>query len=641
MILYIAEKPSVARAVAQALPGASRQEAGFIRMAGGDIITWCVGHLLENAEPEQYDPAYKRWRREHLPIIPLQWQSVAKPQTRAQLETIVRLIHQCDTLVHMGDPDRVGQILVDEVIRYAGVSKARRDAVQRCLIRDMNPDAIRRALADLQPNRNFIALSTSALARARADWLYGINLTRLCTLLGQRQGYQGVLSVGRVQTPVLGLVVARDEEITGFTPKPFYEVDAHLITAQQATFRARWRPGPACEPYQDEEGRVLSRALAENVAARITDQPAQVIEAKETVRREAPPLPYNLSALQIEAARRFKLRAARVLEICQRLYEQHKLLTYPRSDCRYLPADHHAGAATVIGAITATLPALQPAAAHGDLQRRSKAFDDTQISAHHAIIPTARTLDAARLSEEERQIYQLVAERYLMQFCADYEYADYRIALTIAGGRFEAHRLSPRTPGWKSLLPEREQPPAVNPLPPLQPGEQVHCQRGEVLTRETTPPRPFNDATLMAAMTGIARFVSDPAIKRILRATDGLGTEATRAGIVELLFARGYLTRKGQQIQATDTGRALIASLPPLMTRPDMTAHWEAQLEAISQKKLSYQQFIDGLTQQLRQLIEEVGSRPLRLRIDKAPAERHADGALRARKGNKSVKKKT
>lgn len=307
--LYIAEKPSVGRAVAAVLPKPHQTGDGFIKVANGDVVTWCIGHLLEQAEPEAYDPAFKKWRKEHLPIVPTQWQHQVKPATRKQLNVVKKLIKQADVLVNMGDPDRVGQILVDEVINYSGVSQAKRMAAQRCLINDMNPAAIKRSLNDLRRNSDFIPLATSALARARADWLYGINMTRLCTLQGQASGYQGVLSVGRVQTPILGLVVHRDLEIENFISKPFYEVFIELTTEQQQTYTAKWQPSAACEPYMDEEGRVLLKKLAETVLSKVINQPGQVLAVSESLKKQAAPLPYNLSSLQIDAAKRFNFNA--------------------------------------------------------------------------------------------------------------------------------------------------------------------------------------------------------------------------------------------------------------------------------------------------------------------------------------------
>ena len=349
MRLFIAEKPSLARAIADVLPKPHSRGDGFIKCGENDYVTWCVGHLLEQAEPEAYNPIFKQWRLEHLPIIPDKWQLIPRKDVAKQLKTVEKLIHQADELVNAGDPDREGQLLVDEVFSYANLSVEKRDQIKRCLISDLNPSAVEKAVQKLQPNRNFIPLATSALARARADWLYGINMTRAYTIRGRQAGYHGVLSVGRVQTPVLGLIVRRDFEIEHFQPKDFFEVVAHIQNEKTTenstalfTFTALWQPSKACEDYQDEDGRVLSQSLAENVVKRITQQPAEVMEHSDKREKETAPLPYSLSALQIDAAKRFGLSAQEVLDICQRLYETHKLITYPRSDCRYLPEEHFA-----------------------------------------------------------------------------------------------------------------------------------------------------------------------------------------------------------------------------------------------------------------------------------------------------------
>ncbi|GAA3719016.1 DNA topoisomerase III [Oceanisphaera sediminis] len=611
MILYIAEKPSLGRALAEVLPKPHQKGDGFIRLGNGDVVSWCIGHLLEQAQPDAYDPAFKQWRLEHLPIIPREWKLEAKPKTRSQLTVLKKLLKQADDIVHVGDPDREGQLLVDEVISFCGVSAARRERVQRCLISDLNPAAVKKALAALRPNRDFVPLSVSALARSRADWLYGINMSRLCTIQGQKMGYQGVLSVGRVQTPLLGLVVRRDREIASFTAKPYFEVLALLQTEAGERFKAKWQPSDACRPWQDEEGRVLSRALAENVIKRIQGQPGRVAGAERKQRRQAPPLPYNLSTLQIDAARRFGLSAKQVLDVCQTLYERHKLITYPRSDCRYLPEDHYHQAGSVTGALAQTCPELASAVDEANLSLRSKAWNDKKVEAHHAIIPTARAMDGGKLSGAEQNVYQLIARQYLAQFYPHWEYADKQLEVDIAGGRFVARARQQIKPGWKALFarPDKkeEEDPELQPvLPALAVGDALLCLEGELLDKLTQPPKHFSDATLLAAMTNIARYVTDAELRKILRDTDGLGTEATRAGIIELLFKRGFLTREGKQIRATEAGIKLIASLPESATTPDMTARWEAVLDAISRKQAAYQGFMAELEASLPVLISQV-----------------------------------
>ncbi len=611
MILYIAEKPSVGRAVADVLPKPHHRGEGFIKVGNGDVVTWCIGHLLEQAEPEAYDPQYKKWRKEHLPIIPTAWKHQVKHETSKQFSVVKQLIKEADLLVNMGDPDRVGQILVDEVIHYVGISQAKREATMRCLVNDMNPAAIKKALNDLRPNTDFIPLATSALARARADWLYGMNMTRLCTLLGQEMGYQGVLSIGRVQTPVLGLVVHRDQEIERFVSKPFYEVFVTLETKGKQRFQAKWQPSAACEPYQDEEGRVLLKKLADTVLQKVLGQPGVVKAVKREQKKQAAPLPYSLSTLQIDASKRFNLSAQQTLDICQQLYERHKLITYPRSDCRYLPQGHYAERQAVTHAISNTATELAAAVAVADLQLKSKAWNDAEVGAHHAIIPTSTQMDGGRLSKQELQIYSLIARQYLMQFYPPFQYAEHQIDSEVAGGLFIARQKTVLAQGWKQLLPmskghDADSEFAPNPLPDVTQGEVLHCIDGHIDEKQTSPPKHFTDASLLAAMTGIARYVTDPNVKKVLKETDGLGTEATRAGIIELLFKRQFISKQGKEIRATAIGKQLINSLPSRMVVPDMTAHWEAQLEAICKQHLKYQDFMQPLTTELYTLLAEV-----------------------------------
>ena len=613
MRLFIAEKPSLGRALVEVLPKPHQKNNGFIKAGNGDVVTWCIGHLLEQAEPEAYNPDYKKWAVEHLPIVPKEWKLVVKPNTKKKFSVVKKLIKQADVLVNMGDPDRVGQILIDEVINHCGVSKAKKTEVLRCLISDLNPTSVKKALNNLRKNTDFIPLATSALARARADWLYGINMTRLCTLQGRQSGYTGVLSIGRVQTPVLGLIVHRDLEIANFVSKPFYEVICTLKTLKGELYKAKWRPSKACEPYMDEDNRVLSKALASSVISKIQNKSGKILQVTEEKKATPPPLPYSLSALQIDAAKRFGMSAKSVLDTCQQLYERHKLITYPRSDCRYLPKEHLNDVEQVAGAISNSCSALIDAARNANYSLKSKAWNDSKVSAHHAIIPTSKSTDLSRLSPAENNIYELVARQYLIQFYPPFEYVDKQIDTEVSGGLFISKQKDVVSQGWKALFPSKQKSQgesefsAVS-LPNVSKGDEAHCQQADLIEKQTTPPNYFTDATLLSAMTGIARYVTDASIKKVLRDTDGLGTEATRAGIIELLFKRQFLTRKGKDIRATDVGTQLICSLPERMTIPDMTAHWESQLEAISQKELKYAQFMNPITNNLDLLINEVKS---------------------------------
>jgi len=636
MRLFIAEKPSLGRAIADVLPKPLTKSDGFIVAANGDTVSWCIGHLLEQAEPEAYDPAYKKWNHEHLPIIPTQWKLIAKKKTKKQLSVLRKLVKQADQLIHAGDPDREGQLLVDEVIHFLGVSKTKTAAVKRCLISDLNPSAVERAIKSLRPNRDFIPLSVSALARSRADWLYGINLTRAYTLQGQKAGYNGVLSVGRVQTPILGLVVRRDNDINNFVSTPFYEVWANLQTienndgtSERPIFKVKWQPSKECQTYLDDQGRNLSKALAHNVAQRISNQSAVVHDLKREHKRQTAPLPYNLSSLQIDASKAFSLSAQQVLDTCQTLYERHKLITYPRSDCRYLPKEHFNDASTVINAVqqnaktSKTFEQLLGAGSESsrliNMQQKSRAWNDSKVSAHHAIIPTQKKLAAKEnsngLSNTEEKIYRLVCRNYIAQFLPKHEFYSVVLKVNIGSGLFISKAKEPIAIGWKCVFPSgknkdinKHQTPETyqeQKIPALNIGQPLKSLDAEVVEKQTSPPKAYNDATLLAAMTGINAHVSEPELKKVLKETDGLGTEATRAGIIELLFKRGYLQRQGKTISSTPTGQSLIQALPDTATRPDMTALWESKLSAINDGSSNYNELMAPLEAQLHSMANE------------------------------------
>src|SRR4051812_2588838 len=344
MRLFIAEKPSLARAIADVLPGPQQKRAGFIECGRGDIVTWCAGHILELAEPEAYRPEYKTWSIEHLPISPEHWKlSVSAPDL---FKNIKALLPKAREVVHAGDPDREGQLLVDEVLDHLSY----RGPVSRILVSDLNPAAVRKALEHLQPNSKFRGLYDSARARQRADWLYGLNLTRLYTVLGRAGGHDGVLSVGRVQTPLLGLIVRRDLEIEGFTSKAYLVLTAD-IASSGGPFAATWVAGDGAAAALDEEKRLVSRAHADGVVAKCAGQRGRVTRCSREKKTEAPPLPYSLAELQIDAGKRLGLSPKATLDACQALYETYRLTTYPRSDCSYLPEGHFAQARVVLEAV--------------------------------------------------------------------------------------------------------------------------------------------------------------------------------------------------------------------------------------------------------------------------------------------------
>jgi DNA topoisomerase-3 len=612
MRLFIAEKPSLARAIAEALPGPHKRVRSHIECGAGDVVAWCAGHILQMAPPETYGEAYRTWRLESLPITPTDWKlEVSSPDLVASIRSLLR---DAKRVVHAGDPDREGQLLVDEVLHFLGY----RGPVDRLLVRDLRPDAVRRQLGALEPNAKYRPLYESALARQRADWLFGMNMTRLYTLLGRQPGGQGgVLSVGRVQTPLLGLIVARDRAIAEFRPVPYYVVAGEMRAGGGETFRAVWAPGPSAE--LDPEGRLLSREAAEAVRDRARGREGRVAECSEERKTEAPPLPYTLADLQVDAGRRAHLSAAHVLDACQVLYETRRLLTYPRSDCPYLPEGHGAQAREVLAAIGEHAPAFGPAIAKADLTLRSRAWNDKKVGAHHGIVPTpaAGSSTQGELTASERIVYELVCRRYLAQFYPPHEFLQTRARLEVAGESFTAGGRQVLALGWKALSAPQtdddsadgemaaEEKESTAPLPALRLGDAVTAVDVTVTGKRTAPLKPFNDASLIAAMCGVAKFVRDPAIKKILTEADGIGTPATRAAIIETLFERGYVVRAGRAIVSTETGRALIASLPEVATTPELTATWEAALRAVAAGTQTSGAFLARVGAHLQQLVAE------------------------------------
>ncbi|MDX5378011.1 MAG: DNA topoisomerase III, partial [Halomonas sp.] len=626
MRLIIAEKPSLARAIAEALPGGARRENGALH-AGDTVVTWCLGHLLEQAPPDAYDPVYKQWRLDHLPILPSRWQLSPRPKAGGQLAVIRKLLKQARDVVHAGDPDREGQLLVQEVIEYLGW----KGPVSRLLVSDLNRPAVQRALARLEDNARYQPLYRAAESRSRADWLYGINLTRAWTLTGRQAGHDGVLSVGRVQTPVLGLVVRRDAEIRDVKPHPVDVLWADLAVAS-GQLRAWWQPG---ENHRlDEQGRLLEHAPAQALAERLPGAEGWLTSLETRQKRQSAPLPYSLSALQVDAARRFGLSAKAVLDICQRLYERHKLITYPRSDCRYLPEEHLAQARATLASACGQDETLRGWLAGADFSLRSKAWDDKRVGAHHALAPTGKPAELERLEQAEAEVFRLIARNVLAQFYPPLITREVKAEFTILAERFRASGQELLQPGWKPLFTTREEAP---PLPPLTEGESCRVKASEVEERETRPPEPFTDASLIKAMMNIARYVDDPEVRRTLREHDGLGTEATRAGIIETLTERGYLVRQKKTLRATRLGSGLIASLPEAASRPERTALWEQRLTAIAERGDDPAPFLSALIEDLRGLLGSADAG--RLRQAMATAQGEAAAAVAKRRGTPGKKR--
>ena len=609
MRLFIAEKPSLGRAIAQCLP-ASGQPVGRPAThitAGDDVVTWCFGHLLEMAEPESYGEEYKKWSFDNLPIIPVEWKLEPRQEVAAQIKAIRTLLKECSEVVHAGDPDREGQLLVDELLDYLG----NRKPVRRIWLSALDETSVRRALAGLRDNRDYARLKTAAELRQRGDWLVGMNLTRAYTLAGRRQGGDAVLSVGRVQTPTLALVVGRCLAIEGFAPKDFFTVAAVFSIpspghADRSTktnpFSATWKPNEGIPA--DEEGRVLDRRHADAVRNKVEGRPALVAHFEAKEREQAPPLPFSLSALQQAANKQHGLGAQAVLDVAQELYEA-RLTTYPRTDCAHLPESQWHEARQVLAGLPAEYAAL---ARQADASLRSQAFNDKKITAHHAIVPTGQR--PGQLTEPQRLVYDLIVRAYLAQFFPPYRFRDTRIIMDVAGETFEASGATPLQSGWKAVYAvqddeEEDSRQTVqqtgqtdaggkgNPLPALKTGDAGICGQAETIAKKTTPPSHYTEGTLIAAMTRIHQIVEDPELKKRLKETAGIGTEATRAGIIETLKKRRFIVEKGKKLVDTPTGRALIQALPEPVKSPGLTGLFEQLLKGVEEGTVSPDRFLE------------------------------------------------
>lgn len=615
MQLFLCEKPSQAKDIAKVL-GAGRRGDGCW-LGAGVTVTWCIGHLLETAPPDAYDARYKRWSLADLPIVPERWKMLVKGKTASQFKAVKRLLGECGELVIATDADREGEMIARELVEHCRY----RGPIRRLWLSALDDASIRKALAALKPGGETFSLYHAALGRSRADWLIGMNMSRLFTLLGRQSGYQGVLSVGRVQTPTLRLVVDRDRAIAAFVAVPFWAIEVQLRDGA-TSFTAQWR---APEAVCDEQGRCLQVAVAQAAAAAMRQAgSARLVELHTERLREGPPLPFDLGTLQEICSKKLGLGAQETLDIAQALYETHKVITYPRSDCGYLPLSQHAEAPAVLAALAAADPALAALAPHLDARRRSRAWNDAKVGAHHGIVPTAAAQASARLAGKPRAVFELIRARYLAQFLADHAYERTQADFRCAGEALRAVGKVIVEPGWRRALPEAMTPTkgraAAEPqaLPALREGQD--CALGELSLKDqhTQPPKPYTEGELIKAMKNVARLVDDPRLKQKLKDTTGIGTEATRAGIIQGLLERGYLGKQGKALAATPAAFALIDAVPRPIADPGTTAIWEQALDMVQSGEMPLEEFVAKQSAWMAKLVERCAG--LRLEIAGPPA---------------------
>ncbi|WP_455240161.1 DNA topoisomerase III [Variovorax durovernensis] len=630
MRLFLCEKPSQGKDIGRIL-GATQRGEGCLN-GSGVTVTWCIGHLVEAAAPEAYDEQLKRWSIEQLPIIPQHWRVEVKPKTATQFKVVKALLAKATQLVIATDADREGELIAREIIELCGY----RGPIERLWLSALNDASIRAALGKLRPSAETLPMYYSALARSRADWLVGMNLSRLFTVLGRQAGYDGVLSVGRVQTPTLKLVVDRDREIAAFVSVPYWAIDVSLSASGQS-FTAQWVPPDA---YTDDTGRCLQQPVAQQAAQQIRGAGSAQVVSVETERvREGPPLLFDLGTLQEVCSKQLGLDVQETLEIAQALYETHKATTYPRSDSGYLPESMFAEVSTVLDSLLKTDPSLRPLMDQLDRSQRSRAWNDSKVTAHHGIIPTLEPANLSAMSEKELAVYRLIRAHYLAQFLPHHEFDRTVANLACGQQKLAATGKQVVVKGWRLVLtepqPDEDGDAAARSqvLPALREGLACLVADVDLKALKTLPPRPYTQGELVKSMKGVAKLVTDPRLKQKLRDTVGIGTEATRANIISGLIARGYIVKKGRAIRASDAAFTLIDAVPAAIADPGTTAVWEQALDMIEAGQLTLDVFIGKQAAWISQLIAQYSIASLSIKVPQGPACPQCGAPTRQRSG--------
>ena len=640
MRLYITEKKEVAEALSNALGGPNRPTGPSFQV-DGDHITWLWGHLLRLIDPEEHDERFGRW---DLSDLPMKWPISHKPEARhaSHLKAVITLAKNASEIVNAGDPDPAGQRLVDEVIEFAGLTGK---PIKRILINDNNAPAILKAIDAMEDNQKYKGLSMSELAREVCDQRYGYNLTRCYTLLAQAKGYEGVLSVGRVQTCILGMVVARDLAHSSHSKLPYYVIKS-MINAGDMTFKVVYVP-KGDDPLNDK-GQLIDPNFAKKVVDNVTGQQAQVTSVDTVHKEKKAPLPYNLLALQADAVGLWGYKPKRVLEITQSLRDKFKAITYNRSDCRYLNDERHEEAPLLLQALAKI---YRQEVSQADANNKSKAFNSAKVGAHHAIIPTMNVPELEGLSSEERNIYDLISRSYIAQFYAPEKFRITNVTFDVVGHHFKGSGRVNISPGWtvlydKSLDASDSEDPNLDVVnfESFKPGDTGNMVQATVDKSYSQPPPLYTMKTLLKDLARVAKYVTDPKIKAFLLAKDqnkgdesgGIGTPATRDSHLDTLFKRGFFTEKGKHVISTEIGKSFHDVLPSFAVKPDLTALWHEKQKQIEVGELDYQHLIDEVDQTIALEIQRVKAEGLKLNIKIDPTQQCPTckkGALRKRTG--------
>ncbi|MBP3646179.1 MAG: DNA topoisomerase III [Clostridia bacterium] len=617
--LVVAEKPSVARDIARVL-GASQRGEGYL-YSDSDVITWAIGHLVTLKEPEELDERFKRWNANDLPILPEQMELKILPKTRSQYNVIKKLMNskEIDSIVCATDSGREGELIFRYIYQMAGCKKP----FERLWISSMTDEAIRGGFAALRPGNDYDALYESARCRSEADWLVGMNASRAFTLR-----YDVLLSVGRVQTPTLQMLVKRRKEIDAFIAEPFYTVQADFGDYQGTWF----------DPEHDNDKRIRTEEQAQAIIQKVKGQKAAVQSVKTEEKRELAPQLYDLTTLQREASSMLGFTADKTLKTAQSLYEKHKLITYPRTDSRYLSHDMGASVKKALYSLPEPYAQLAQPVLAKPISQPKRIFDDAKLTDHHAIIPTGRKFNPASVTEDEKKLFDLIARRLIAAFYPPYVYNATRVITGCLGEVFQSNGTVVVDEGFKAVYRDlqprkkaKEDSDAV-PLPPLQEDDERVVKRALMKKDQTKPPKEHTDASLLSEMEHAGRRIEDEELREQMKGCS-LGTPATRAAIIERLISVGYARRKGRQIMATEKGVRLIDAVPPEIASPETTGRWEQALERIARGEGGGERFLEGIRRLAAFLTKYAGESAPEVAFERE--ERRAKG--RKASGTKSI----
>jgi DNA topoisomerase-3 len=601
--LVIAEKPSVARDIVSALPGSFDEHKNFYE-SDDYVVTFAVGHLLELSDPEDYDPAWKSWKLDNLPIIPTEFKVRPRDKKSAtQLNLIDKLLKRkdVDRVINACDAGREGELIFTHIYEWSGVDKP----VERLWINSMTKQAIRDGFEGLRPGEVVEPLREAARSRSEADWLVGMNATRAATV---RRGWgAGVVSLGRVQTPTLAMMVKREREIQAFVPEPYWLVHATF----DPRYEGLW--------FEDDETRLKDGKRADEIVEKVTGKTGRVESVERKEQSERAPLLYDLTSLQRDANRRYGFSARRTLSAAQSLYEGKKAITYPRTNSRYLSGD-------LVPQLKPTAATLVPISEYADGARYVLALEqlplgrvvnDAKVDDHHAIIPTDIDHQLDSFSPDERRIFDLIARRFLAVFHPPARYARTTVVTEVEGERFRTRGKVTLEAGWRGVYgleadeakaKQDEDAEGEGELPELKQGQEVRCDQAESEAKETRPPPRYTEATLLSAMETAGKLVDDEELREAMKER-GLGTPATRAEIIETLIRREYIERVAKDLQPTPKGLSVITMLEEHpITSAELTGDWEKQLVDIEHGKGERTAFMNGIADFAKTTVEQIAN---------------------------------